>query len=463
MTQYQTFPDAAGASITLEKLRALRMPNLSGMRFLDVGCNEGFFCGFAEFMGAARVVGLDQSALFIERARRRFPGCEFLRQGWDRLPEGPFDVILLASALHYAEDQPVLIESLVSRLAPTGTLILELGIVPSRKAEWRLVERGIDQRLFPSMPMLRKLLARYAWKWMGPSVQQAGDPVSRHVVHVSPRLPLVYLLAQPPGYGKSLIAETLFNAAGVAVLSGDRRLFEVARDKAGDAVDPALRECIRTYYSPFHLDVLVAEIFRRGLAGALVDLWLAGTDGGDVAIDAYVPADRIDEVLAELRARQRLPIRLDWDKPGAAPLPEATLGELGDAFYLSMMARDNAGQPARRYAPAGFIDEVELRDGELLIRGWSLDKSGNLPKGVAVRVGGRELGRISLESQLRPDVQQHLQLPHALVGYRARVRMPEDVDLAAIRAGLVVSADEGPAFSTSGPLEAIVRQGAMRP
>src|SRR5690606_4633755 len=91
MAQYQTFPGATGAARTADKLKALMLPDLQGRSFLDIGCNEGFFCGFAKFAGASRVVGLDKSTLFIERARRRFPDCEFLLQGWDRLPDGEFD------------------------------------------------------------------------------------------------------------------------------------------------------------------------------------------------------------------------------------------------------------------------------------------------------------------------------------------------------------------------------------
>jgi trans-aconitate methyltransferase len=116
MAQYQSFPDAVGDSRTLDKLKALRLPDLSGKSFLDVGCNEGFFCGFAGFQGAARVVGIDRSEAFLARARRRFTDCQFLAQGWETLPEERFDVILLASALHYAEDQPALIRALVERL-----------------------------------------------------------------------------------------------------------------------------------------------------------------------------------------------------------------------------------------------------------------------------------------------------------------------------------------------------------
>ena len=101
----------------------------------------GFFCGYARFQGASRSVGVDNTRLFVDRARQRFPDCEFHLTGWDSLPDGTFDVILLASALHYADDQPALIHRLVEKLSPDGVLVLELGIYSSGKPEWVKVQR----------------------------------------------------------------------------------------------------------------------------------------------------------------------------------------------------------------------------------------------------------------------------------------------------------------------------------
>lgn len=78
LTRYQSFPDQDGGSLSFEKLKKLRLPSLAGKTFMDVGCNEGFFCGYAKFDGASRVVGIDMNADFLERARHRFPDCEFL-------------------------------------------------------------------------------------------------------------------------------------------------------------------------------------------------------------------------------------------------------------------------------------------------------------------------------------------------------------------------------------------------
>jgi SAM-dependent methyltransferase len=457
MAQYQSFPDAAGDSRTLDKLKALKLPGLEGRSFLDVGCNEGFFCGFARFQGAVRAVGIDRSLSFIERARQRFPACEFLHQGWDRLPEGPFDVILLASALHYAEDQPALIHALVDRLSEGGTLVLELGIASSRKAEWIEVERGIDVRPFPSMPMLREVLAGHAWKWMGPSIQQDGDPVARHVVHVSRRRPVAYLLMQPPGYGKSSIASGLFPRAAVPVVSGDQEIGLAAKGKG--AASPALRAAIMEDYSPFRLDQVIERVFDRGLGSELLALWLAQADGGDVALDAYVPAHRHREVERLLEARGYFPVQLQWDRVGHAPLPDDAAAQMAEAFYLSLLGdAADAGAVAAKWEPAGFVDELGLDGDQLLVRGWAIDARGALPAELSIKLGRRTLEVQRMERELRPDVQRHLGLPHALVGYKAVVAAPPGMRGAAdLAAGLKVSARGGPAFRFAGPVDAIFR------
>lgn len=457
--QYQSFPDASGDSRTLDKLKALRLPGLEGRSFLDVGCNEGFFCGFARFQGATRAVGIDHSALFIERARARFPDCEFHQRGWEQIPEGQFDVILLASALHYADDQPALVRALVERLSPDGTLVLELGIVSSRKAEWTRVKRGIDEREFPSMPMLREMLADYAWKWMGPSVSQDGDPVARHVVHVSRRRPVVYLLMQPPGYGKSSLASMLFPRAAVPVVSGDQEISLAAQGKEGASA--ALREAIEQDYSPFHLDRTIDRIFERGLADDLVSLWLANANGGDLALDAYVPAARHSEIEHLLEARGYLPVRLEWDRVGHAPLPDAAIAHAAEAFYLSLLGGSAAdGSDSNNWKPVGFVDEIVLADGQLVVRGWAVDATGALPREIGVRLGRRALEVVRVERQLRPDVQRHLRLPHALVGYRLVVDAP-DVRGAGDLGSLKVSARGGAVFELAKPV-ADIFQGAGR-
>ena len=42
---YHDFPWQKGASDSFAKLLALSLPALQGKSVLDVGCNEGYFCG----------------------------------------------------------------------------------------------------------------------------------------------------------------------------------------------------------------------------------------------------------------------------------------------------------------------------------------------------------------------------------------------------------------------------------
>lgn len=415
-SQYQSFPGAAGDSRTLDKLKLLRLPALAGKRFLDVGCNEGFFCGYARFEGASRSVGLDRSALFIGRARERFPECEFLQQGWEQLPEGPFDVVLLASALHYAEDQAALIHALVERLAPDGVLVLEMGIASTGRNEWVRVKRGIDEREFPTMQKLREILREHAWKWMGPSIRQDGDPVARHVVHVSRRRPVAYLLMQPPGYGKTSIATHLFNRAKIKLVSGDQVIDAIAKGRR-DAPAP-LQQCLREAYSPFAIDTVIERVFANGLGEALLAQWAAVAEGHDFALDAYVPAAHQPRVREALAALGYLPLAFDWERVGPVPLPAETAAARADAFYMSLAG---PGDSKAECVPSGFVDEVSMEGGVLAVRGWAVDAAGRLPQTLTVALGDFLSSVDRFEKMLRPDVQAHLSLDHALVGFRFRV------------------------------------------
>lgn len=430
MAQYQSFPDAPGDSQTLDKLKAVKLPDLSGRSFLDVGCNEGFFCGYARFLGASRVVGVDNTALFIDRARERFPGCEFHLADWDHLPEGRFDVILLASALHYAEDQPALIHRLMDKLTMDGVLVLELGIYSSGKQEWVTVKRGIDERLFPTMPMLRHVLSDYAWKWMGPSVTQAGDPVPRHVVHISRRRPVAYLMLEPPGYGKSTLARDLFARAQVPIVAGDEVIHQVVKDRL--AAPEPLRQLLQRDFSPFSIDQSIRAVFEQGHATELVDLLVSQALGRDFAIDMYIPKEHHAQVEALLIEAGFLPVALLWDRVGARLPSTQVLVERAEAYFIALSEsahggseRGEAKASAKRAGSwAGHVDEIAVQDDSLVIRGWATTGGGAAARILKVRVGNRVDEVEAFERQSRPDVQRHLDLPHTLYGYVAKVPLP---------------------------------------
>lgn len=309
--QYQSFPGLRGSSESLEKLKALRLPPLKNKRFLDLGCNEGYFCGYAWFDGATEVIGIDRSKQAIRRARVRFPECQFLLQSWDHLPEGKFDVILLASALHYAEDQEALLHRLIDKLNEGGVLILEIGIASSGKSEWLRVKRSIDERWFPTRGKLAEILEPYAWKMVSRSVAQAGDSVARFVVHVRPMRPFVYLMMENPGAGKSTIARTLFARSQVPVVSGDV-LYQRIKDGRLDVL-PALKETVLTGLSMGGHDQAAQQTLSAGLVAELVDFWYRQGGGQDFALDSYVPAHYRKAVAEAFAARGYVPVLLNWD------------------------------------------------------------------------------------------------------------------------------------------------------
>ncbi|MGY0797586.1 class I SAM-dependent methyltransferase [Lysobacter sp. A286] len=446
MAQYQSFPDAAGDSRTSDKLRSLRLPSLEGKSFLDIGCNEGYFCGFAQFMGAARSVGIDHSAEFIYRAQTRFPECEFHTRAWDHLPEGEFDVILLASALHYADDQPALIDRLVEKLTPDGVLILELGIVSSPRAEWVKVKRGIDERYFPSMAQLKRTLIDYAWKWMGPSVNQDGDPVPRHVIHVSHRKPIAYLLMQPPAYGKSSVASRLFPPAKVPVVSGDEIIQRIAKREL--SAPGKLQDLIEKDYSPFSIDKTIQRVFDKKMGGELVQLWVAEGGDEDFAVDGFVPAKYQAQVEAQLAEAGYMPVTLRWERVAPSLVAVDSLNEQAAAFNLSLaVAGRVSGSVAVkgvRQPLAGYVDEVKVLDGHVVVRGWAIDEDGHAPEQLVLGIGAERTFVDIGDPQERKDVQRHFELPHAKLGYVVRLATPVTTDLAGLgRQGLSVTLASG--------------------
>lgn len=463
MAQYQSFPGVDGDSLTLEKLKAMRMPPLEGRSFLDVGCNEGFFCGFAKFFGANRSIGIDHAAAFVDRARVRFPDCEFLHRGWDRLPDETFDVILLASALHYAEDQGALLRRLMERINPGGTLVLELGVSDRPGDEWVKVQRGIDERLFPTWGKLHELLQDYAWKHVGVSVTQRGDPVRRHVVHVSARRPVAYLLMQPPAYGKSSIARSLFAPAGLKVVAGDNVMIQVARGKL--AAPPALQAVIVQDFSPFTIDKTIRRVFAGGLGPELVALWVEQGGARDFAIDAFVPPENQAEVIAALDAAGKMPVQLNWERVGAPPPPAKTTDAQAEAYFRRLRERfgtqpvavPRATPAVKPVAPVrGVVDDLILRQGRLTVRGWAVTAANGMPTDWVLLLRGRRLVPREVTREQRPDVQRHLKLDDPLLGFSFEVDLAGQRSLAGLASELSVIAAAAPGLA-----EQVLKLGPM--
>ena len=236
--QYQTFDDARGHSDSAAKLASLRLPRLTGKSVLDIACNEGFFCQQAWRLGATRVVGIDKSEAFIERARKRDPRTEYRQMDWSLLPEldETFDVILLLSALHYSKDPSATLQMVVDRLAPDGMLLLECGVAPGREPKWVPVDRPRGDRvLHPTRAMVLRAVPHTVVRKIGASVQQGGDPIPRAVFRITRQKPTVLLVAGESGSGKTTLLRTLTGRGRHAGVSLDYRLATLpswSRDEA---------------------------------------------------------------------------------------------------------------------------------------------------------------------------------------------------------------------------------------
>lgn len=216
MNSYQSF-DSSGVSDSVAKLRAIKLPeDLAGKSFLDIGCNEGFFCIEAKRRGAARVVGIDRSSEFIARARERDPEIDFREQTWDELPDEKFDVIIMLSALHYEERPRELLRRIRDHLTEDGLFILEVGI-SSRRGVYRVWTQRKSVVYHPTWGMLERYLEPFAYRVVGRSVDQPGDPVPRWVIHCRPRKANVLLVTGRSQYGKSTLARQIGEGRRVVV------------------------------------------------------------------------------------------------------------------------------------------------------------------------------------------------------------------------------------------------------
>lgn len=216
---HQSHPgEAAGQTDSSKKLLRLRLPDdLTGKRVLDIGCNEGFFCNEAVRRGAANVVGIDNDLNYLNDAKRRYSAenISFLNQSWASLPEGPFDIVLWTSAMHYELDPAEVLGRIAKILAPGGVLILECGVYQTSGKEMLYTVRHDGGLWYPSIQFLETSLsdAGLTHRIVSHAETTGADPVPRVVFHCSLRLPTVMLVRGVTKIGKSNLAALLRNDA----------------------------------------------------------------------------------------------------------------------------------------------------------------------------------------------------------------------------------------------------------
>jgi SAM-dependent methyltransferase len=107
-------------------LRAM-LPEMRGLKVVDLGCGFGWFCRWARENGAAQVTGLDLSENMLARARAETADDSITYQRADLelldLPAARFDLAYSSLALHYVADAGRLFGSIGRALVPGGDFI----------------------------------------------------------------------------------------------------------------------------------------------------------------------------------------------------------------------------------------------------------------------------------------------------------------------------------------------------
>ena len=110
-------------------LRAM-LPNLHGLRVLDLGCGFGWFCRWTRQQGAAQILGIDVSEKMLARARAATQdnAITYARADMEQLEltPGSFDLVYSSLALHYVEHLDRLMAEVHRSLAPGGSLVISV-------------------------------------------------------------------------------------------------------------------------------------------------------------------------------------------------------------------------------------------------------------------------------------------------------------------------------------------------
>jgi SAM-dependent methyltransferase len=110
-------------------LRAL-LPDLRGLRVLDLGCGFGWFCRWARQMGAAHVLGIDVSDKMLARSRgtTQDTAITYTRADMEQLelPLASFDLVYSSLVLHYIDGLDELMAEVYRSLVPGGRLVFSV-------------------------------------------------------------------------------------------------------------------------------------------------------------------------------------------------------------------------------------------------------------------------------------------------------------------------------------------------
>jgi SAM-dependent methyltransferase len=110
-------------------LRAL-LPDLRGLKIVDLGCGAGWFCRWAREQGAAQILGIDVSKKMLERAAANTADSAITYTRADleqlNLPQAGFDFAYSSLALHYIENLEPLFSTVHHALVPGASFVFSI-------------------------------------------------------------------------------------------------------------------------------------------------------------------------------------------------------------------------------------------------------------------------------------------------------------------------------------------------
>ncbi len=129
---YSALPRSAEGLERADEWPALRalLPEMRGLRVLDLGCGFGWFSRWAVEAGAASVLGIDLSEKMLARARAETGShaINYVRRDLEEveLPRVSFDLVYSSLAFHYVSNLEGLMSRVHDALVPGGRLVFSV-------------------------------------------------------------------------------------------------------------------------------------------------------------------------------------------------------------------------------------------------------------------------------------------------------------------------------------------------